>query len=202
MPEPFLPARLFAAVALLVLLTGVFVAALVGASGIEDRIGEREVTAIRAAIATQAPAIAALQRGQVNTGDPALRPIADGARQRAGGTIRLAGDDGSLLLQTDGTTHTDTTADVAAAFAAKASRTRVIGPDGSRQRITTVPFDTPGGALAVIALTPSRDARAADAAADAIRRGAAIGLGAGFLVLLGALTYFRRKALIRSPKRS
>ncbi len=202
MPEPSLPARLFAAVALLVLLTGVFVAARVATSGVEDRIAEREVAAIRAAIAAQAPAIAALQQGQVNTGDPALRPIADGARQRAGGTIRLAGGDGSLLLQTDGTTHTDTTADVRDAVAAKASRSRVIGPDGSRQRITTVPFDTPGGALAVIALTPSRDARAADAATGAIRRGAAIGLGAGFLVLLGALTYFRRKALIRSPKRA
>jgi hypothetical protein len=202
MPEPSVPARLFAAVALLVLLTGVFVAALVATSGVEDRIAEREVAAIRAAIATQAPAIAVLRQGQLNTGDPALRPIADGARQRTGGTVRLAGDDDSLLLQTDGTTHTDTSADVAAAFAAGASRTRVIGPAGSRQRITTVPFDTPAGALAVIALTPSRDARAADAAGDAIRRGAAIGLGAGFLVLLGALTYFRRKALIRSPKRS
>lgn len=202
MPDAPPPARPLAVVALLVLLTGVLVAAVVASNGVEDRIAAREVAAIRAAIATQAPAIAELQQGQVNTGDPALRPIAEGARARAGGTIRLAGDDGSLLLQTDGTTHTDTTSDVAAALAAKASRTRVIGPAGSRQRITTVPFDTPGGAMAVIALTPSRDAQAADAAKDEVRRGAAIGLGAGFLVLLGAVAYFRRKALIRSPKRS
>ena len=35
-----------------------------------------------------------------------------------------------------------------------------------------------------------------------IRRGALIGLGAGVLVLLAGAVYFRRKALIRSPKRS
>ena len=50
--------------------------------------------------------------------------------------------------------------------------------------------------------TPAREAGQADAARAGIRRGALIGLAAGLLVLLAAGAYFRRKALIRSPKRS
>lgn len=194
--------RAFALAALVVLLAGVLVAALVANAGVERRVADREAAAVRAAVRSQGSVIAALQEGEVVPGAPALRPIADGARQRSGGTVRIVGDGGTLLLQTDGTTRTDTSADVAAALQTGRTRTRVTGPAGSRQRITAVPFRSRGGALAVVALTPSRDALAADAAHEAIWRGAAAGLIAGAAILLAAAGYFRRKALIRSPKRS
>lgn len=204
-PAPHLPpVRIWppVATALVTLAAGVLIAALVASSAVERRITAREAAAVRRGVEAQRGLVQRLTPGQLVTGDPALRPIAEATRQRTGGTARLVGASGELLLQSDGTTRTDTAAIAAAALVDGHAHEQVIGPPGSRQRITVVPFQSPAGSFALIALTPAREAQSVDAARGAIRRGAVAGLLAGALLALAAGGYFRRKALIRSPKRS
>lgn len=165
-------------VALLILIAGVLSAALVASGSVEQRIADRDADVVHAAVESQRPAAEALALGQVAPGAPALRPIAEGARQRSGGAVRIVGEGGSLLLQTDSTTHTDTAAIAADALQRGRWRTKLVGSGDGAQRLTAVPFHSPGGVIAVIAMTPARQARAAAGA------------------------YFRRKALMRSPNRS
>ena len=210
MPDPLLDSAIrtrsaawpAALVALAVLLTGILVTALTAGNGVEQRITDRQVAGIRAALQAQAPGAAALGRGDLYPGARPLQAIAEAARARAGGTARIVDEDGTLMLQTDSFTRTDSSAETSAAIADGHWRTTVIDSASGRQRVTTVPLRTSIRTIALVAITPAREASLADGAHEAIRRGALIGFGTGLLVLLAAAGYFRRKALIRSPKRS
>ena len=189
-------------VAFATLCAGLLVSALSAGGGVERRITDREVAGIRAALLSQAPAAATVGQADMFPGSLALRAIAEGARPAAGGTVRIVDADGQLLLQTDSSTHIDSSSQTRGAISSGRATSTVIGRPDRRLRVTTVPLQTSSGTIAVVAFTPAREAAQADAARAGIRRGALIGLGAGVLVLLAGAVYFRRKALIRSPKRS
>ncbi len=196
------PIVALALVALAALIAGLLTSALSSGGAVEQRITDREVAGIRAALLAQGPAAAAIGHADAFPGSRPLQAIAEGARSVAGGTVRIVDADGQLLLQTDSYTDTDSSAQTSAAFTTGRPASTVIGRGDTRRRLTTVPLRTSIGTIALVAFTPAREAAQADAVRAAIRRGALIGLAAGLLVLLAGGFYFRRKALIRSPKRS
>ena len=199
-PRPALPPVLAAAFA--VLLAGVAVTALVARGAVEERITDRQVAAITAALRAQAPAVAALGQGDVFPGARPLQPIVTGARDGAGGQVRMVTENGTLLLETGVQMPWSSDEQTSAAFADGRPRSVVVDSPAGPTRITVVPLRAGDQPVALVAFTPARERSLTNAARGAVGSGALAGLAAGLAVLLLTGLYFRRKALIRSPKRS